>query len=71
MPEEIKTEKPKKTEKKKPVQAVATKRTIRRAVDVRNSELRDIAAILKIRSPLPRSKKQREDLLMRIRNRLR
>jgi hypothetical protein len=50
--------------------ATATKRTIRRAADVRNSELRDIAAILQIRSPLPRTKKQREELLRMIRRKL-
>jgi hypothetical protein len=81
----VKTEKTEKTGTKKPApvkkktskgKAKATqkpitgKRTIRRAVDVWNSELRDIAAILQIRSPLPRTKEQREELLRQIRRKL-
>lgn len=44
-----------------------TKRTIRRVADVKNSELFDIAKILMIRTTIPRSQAQRQDLIKKIR----
>lgn len=56
-----------KEDKKPPDMKPKKRRIIRRVADVKNSELRDIATILCIRTTIPRTQEDRQNLIRKIR----